>query len=85
MNKYKVKISHVFSEILDCEAANEEEAIKLIKEKITNPERDASPFYEITFPEDKWTVITEEKFNEIMENFKKDLEEKSAASNTINS
>ena len=73
MNKYKVKISHLFSEILDIEAANEESAKEKAKELLQNEERPASPQYETTLPMEHWPVIPEEKYNEMVEQYKEEL------------
>jgi ribosomal protein S25 len=66
MNKYKVKITHVFSEVLDVEAANEEEAKDKAKLELEKEDRDAAPQYETTLPMEHWPVISEEKYNELV-------------------
>ena len=73
MNKYKVKISHLFSEVLDVEAANEEEAKEKVKAVLQSEERPASPQYETTLPMEHWPVIPEEKYNEMVEQYKEEL------------
>jgi hypothetical protein len=73
MNKYKVKVSHVFSEILDVEAANEEEAREKAKAELENEQRSAQPQYETTIPKEHWAVITEDKYNEMVKQFEAEL------------
>jgi hypothetical protein len=73
MNKYKVKVSHVFSEILDVEAANEEEAKEKAKAELENEQRPAQPQYETTIPTEHWAVITEDKYNEMVKQFETEL------------
>ena len=67
MNKYKVKITHVFSEVIDVEAENEESAKLEAKKLIDSKDRTArSPVYEATISEEHWPVITEEDFNKLV-------------------
>jgi hypothetical protein len=73
MNKYKVKISHVFSEVLEIEAANEEEAKEKAKAELQKEERELKPQYEATIPSEHWAVITEEKYNEMVKQFEAEL------------
>lgn len=73
MNKYKVKISHVFSEILEVEAANEDEAREKAKTEMQDENRSAAPQYETTLPVEHWAVITEEKYNEMVKQFEAEL------------
>ena len=73
MNKYRVKVSHVFSEVLDVEAANENEAREKVKTQLQDEERSATPQYETTLPSEHWAVITEEKYNEMVKQFEQEL------------
>ena len=73
MNKYKVKISHLFSEVLDVEAANEEKAKEKAKDVLEKEDRPAAPQYETTLPMEHWPVIPEEKYNEMVEQYKEEL------------
>ncbi len=75
MNKYKVKITHVFSEIIDVDAENEDQAREKATAEIQKENRNAQPHYETTLPTEHWPVITEEKYNEMVENFKKEVEQ----------
>jgi hypothetical protein len=73
MNKYKVKISHVFSEVLDIEAASEEEAKEKALAELNDEKRKAVPQYETTIPAEHWPVITEDKYNEMVVQFKEEF------------
>lgn len=80
MNKYKVKVIHIFNELLEVEAENEQlaqqEASKIIlKEGYAN-----TPSYETTISPDHWPVITEEEFNKIVA---EQVEEEKKSSNII--
>jgi len=66
MNKYKVKVSHVFSEVIDIEAENEQEAKEKVKDELQKEDRQAFPAYEASLPMEHWSVITEEKYNELV-------------------
>jgi hypothetical protein len=83
MNKYKVKVSHVFSEIIDVEAENEEEAKKKTVSLLEKENRNAQPHYETTLPIEHWPVITEEKYNEMIKDFESKLKEEKEESNII--
>jgi hypothetical protein len=76
MNKYKVKISHLFSEIVSVEAENEEEAKQKAKALVQDEKYNAQPHYETTIPPEHWVAITEEKFNEMVEKLKEELQNK---------
>lgn len=73
MNKYKIKVSHVFSEVLDVEAANEEEAREKAKTELQREDRSSAPQYETTIPVEHWPVITEAKYNEMIEKYKEEF------------
>ena len=73
MNKYKVKVSHLFSEIINVEALNEEEAKEKALNELKNEERKSGPQYETTVPAEHWSVITEEKYNEMVKQFEAEL------------
>jgi hypothetical protein len=83
MNKYKVKITHVFSEILDIEAFNEDEARGKAKARIVEDSYQSNPQYETTLPVEHWPVITEDKYNEMVEKFKEEMAKKEEPSNII--
>lgn len=73
MNKYKVKVHHIFSEIFDIEAESEDRARELVFIEIQKPEYKSGASYETTIPVDQWPVITEEKYNEMVETVKEEL------------
>lgn len=66
MNKYKVKVIHIFNEVLDIEAESEEKAKELAANKLTSESYEGAPSYETTIPPENWPVITEEEFNKIV-------------------
>jgi hypothetical protein len=80
MNKYKVKISHVFSQVLDIEAASEEEAREKARGVLETGESNIlpQPQYENTLPSEHWPVITEEKYNEMVENLQKKIKQETS-------
>jgi nitric oxide reductase activation protein len=71
MNKYVVKVSSIFSNIIEVEADNEENAKVKAQDFLENredPENKDKPirhYYESTFPPEHWQVITQEKFEEL--------------------
>jgi hypothetical protein len=73
MTKYKVKVTHVFAEVLDVEADNEEDARSKVHDELQNQERSAMPQYETTLPPEHWRVITVEKYNEMIKKFEAEL------------
>jgi hypothetical protein len=83
MNKYKVKITHVFAEVLDIEAANEEEAKEKARLELEREDRPAAPQYETTLPLEHWPVISEDKYNEMVEKYKEELGKQEEDSNII--
>lgn len=74
MNKYKVKITHLFSEIVDVEAENKEDAKQKAVELIQQDEFQGNPGYDTTIPPEHWSVITEEEFQELVKSFKEQTE-----------
>jgi hypothetical protein len=81
MNKYKVKISHVFSEVLEVEAANEDEAREKARTVMQNESRAPVPQYETTLPPEHWAVISEEKYNEMVKQFEAELAKQKEGNN----
>jgi hypothetical protein len=69
MNKYKVKISHIFSEVIDIEAANEDEAREKATAELDREDRESNIEYETTIPLENWPVISEEQLKELIEQF----------------
>jgi len=70
MIKFKIKIPHIFSELLDVEAENEAGALKLAKEILKTPNREFYPVHEVVLPPDNWTMVTQDQFMEIMQQLK---------------
>jgi hypothetical protein len=83
MNKYKVKITHVFSEVLDIEAANEDEAKQKAIDTLKDENYQGAPHYETTIPAEHWAVISEDQYNEMVKQFKEKMEQKEEDSNII--
>lgn len=90
MNKYVVKVSSIFSNIIEVEAQDEEMARVKAREFLENRNEDAENndneksvrhYYESTFPPEKWPVITQEKYNELKAEIEKSLEEVSENAN----
>jgi predicted alpha/beta hydrolase family esterase len=69
MNKYKVKISHIFSEVIDIEAANEDEAKEKATAELDREDRESNIEYETTIPSENWPVISEEQLKDLIEQF----------------
>jgi hypothetical protein len=74
MNKYKVKISHIFSEVVEVEAESKEEAKEKASELIQKEDYQSGAGYETTLPPEHWKVITEEEFQELVRSFKEQME-----------
>ena len=83
MNKYKVKVSHIFSEVLDIEADTEEAAKEIAEQEIKKEDRNSNIEYETTVPSEHWPVISEEKLKELMEQFEAANAPKKEDSNII--
>jgi hypothetical protein len=80
MNKYKVKVIHIFNEVLDIEAESEEKAKEAAANKLMSEGYEGSPSYETTIPPENWPVISEEEFNKIVA---EQVEEVKESSNII--
>jgi hypothetical protein len=79
MNKYKVKITHVFSEILDVEAENEDSARALAIETLQKNDYQGRPQYETTIPAEHWAVISEEDFNKMVKDFEAKIKQEESS------
>jgi hypothetical protein len=66
MNKYKVKVIHIFNELLDVEAESPEKAQEKVGEIITSEGYQGAPQYETTIPPENWPVITQEEFDKLV-------------------
>jgi hypothetical protein len=85
MNKYVVKVSSIFSNIIEVEAENEDmarvKAQEYLENKTDNEQNNEAirHYYESTFPPENWPVITQEKYNELKEQVKSEIEGGKAA------
>lgn len=89
MNKYVVKVSSVFSNIIEVEAENEEGArVKaqtfLESAHITEEKPEIKHYYESTFPPDQWPVITQEKYEELKKQVQSMADKKIAENHSPN-
>lgn len=66
MTKYKVKVIHIFNELLEVEAENPEQAQEKARDILLANDYQGSPGYETTIPPENWPVITEEEFNKLV-------------------
>jgi hypothetical protein len=66
-NKYVVKVVNVFSNLIEVEANNEEEAKQKAREILLSQSEDENiPLnYDATLPEEHWGVITKEEFDKL--------------------
>jgi Leu/Phe-tRNA-protein transferase len=74
MNKYKVKVTHLFAEIVDIEAESPEDAKEQVVKLIQKEDFQSQPQYETTLPSEHWKVITEEEFQKLIQSFAEDME-----------
>jgi hypothetical protein len=84
MNKYVVKVSSIFSNIIEVDAEDEDMARIKAKDYLESIDDQESPeklrhYYESTFPPENWPVITQEKYNELKEQVKSEIEGGKAA------
>jgi hypothetical protein len=81
MNKYVVKVSSIFSNIIEVEAENEDMARVKAQEFLENRTEDEQNkdairhYYESTFPAEHWPVITQEKYDELKAEIAKSIED----------
>jgi hypothetical protein len=73
MNKYIVKVAHLFSELIDVEAETPEQAKEKAEEILKDQNRDSDPSYETTIPPENWPVITEEEYNAILKAYESEV------------
>jgi|LakMenE18May11ns_1017448.scaffolds.fasta_scaffold9746897_2 hypothetical protein len=74
MNKYKVKVTHLFAEIIDIEAENQEEAKQKVAELLQKEDFKSQPQYETTVPPEHWRTITEEEFQKLVQSFAEEMQ-----------
>lgn len=70
--KYMVKVMNLFSNLIEVEAKDSDEARLKAKEVITNKKEDEDfpLFYEVTIPDEHWGVIEKEEFERIQAEIK---------------
>lgn len=83
MDKYVVKAVHIFSNLIETEAASEEEARHNALELLENSDQQFKNYYESTLPPENWAVLLKSDFDNIKaqveEEFKaKEREEKAS-------
>lgn len=92
MNKYVVKVSSIFSNIIEVEAEDEDMARVKAREFLENRnEKDGNNdgdqqirhYYESTFPPENWPVITQDKYNELKEQVKSTIAGEEEPNNII--
>ena len=85
MNKYVVKMAHVFSTIAEVEAANKEEALDKAEQWFMDSETkdDSRLYYEATVDKKNWAVITTEEYEELKAKVKAEIENKEGQSSNI--
>jgi hypothetical protein len=73
MNKYRVKISHLFAEIIEVEAQDQEEAKQKVLEIIQKDGFESKAQYETTLPAEHWHAISEEEFQQMVKDFQEKM------------
>jgi len=77
--QWMVKVINVFSNLVEVEAEDENQAREKVKEILVNKEREVEfeHLYESTLPAEHWAVISKEDFDKIGEEYmaKKQQEE----------
>lgn len=70
--KYMVKVMNLFSNLIEVEAKDSDDARQKAKEIITNKKEDEDfpLFYEVTIPDEHWGVIEKEEFDRIQAEIK---------------
>ena len=83
MEKYKVKVSHLFSELVDVEAEDQEQAKQKALEIMKDAERKSEAVYETTISPEYWPVITEEQYETMVKNIEEELSKEAEQSTPI--
>jgi hypothetical protein len=79
MNKYVVKMVHVFSTIVEVDADSKELALDEAEKKFTSQnDQGAQIYYEATMDKSNWAALTLEEYNNLKEKIKQDLEKNSS-------
>ncbi len=83
MNKYKVKIVHIFSEIFDVEAEDKDGAKQKVEEVMRKENFESKAQYETTVPPEHWAVASEQEFQEMIEKVQAEMNKEEEPSNII--
>lgn len=85
MNKYVVKLSHVFSTITEVEAENKEGAIEAAEKWFVSEDTrdDSKLFYEGTMDKKNWAVLTVEEYESLKSKIKEELANKEEQESNI--
>ena len=73
MDKYVVKVVHVFSNIVETDAASEEEAKHNVLELLQGSEQEFKNYYESTLPPENWSVILKSDYDNIKAQVEEEL------------
>lgn len=76
MDKYVVKVVHVFSNIIETDAASEEEARHNALELLENSDQEFRNYYESTLPPENWSVILKTDYDKIKAQIEEELKDK---------
>jgi phage gp36-like protein len=82
MNKYVVKVSSVFSNIIEVEAEDEQgaraKAQETLEDKSAKADGSLKHYYESTLPPENWPVISQEKYEKLKQEVKEAVDKKIA-------
>jgi hypothetical protein len=78
MDKYVVKVVHVFSNVIEVDAASEEEARHNALQLIENSDQEFRNYYESTLPPENWAVLLKSDFDNIKAQVEEELKSESA-------
>lgn len=88
MNKYVVKVSSIFSNIIEVEAKDDqdarEKAQEVLEDNATKGNGSLRHYYESTLPPENWPVITQEKYEQLKEEVKEAMDKKIAEEHSPN-
>jgi len=84
-NTYIVKVTNLFSNLVEVTANNEDEAKQKAKEIVTNQsdENNIPLIYDFTFPEDYWTALTKEDFLKLKEKAEEEAAQENPEDNKL--
>lgn len=73
MEKYVVKVIHMFSNLVEVDGTSEDDARHNALNKIQNSREEFKHYYESTLPVENWAVITKSDFEKVKEQVKEKL------------